>query len=124
MEKYVLVYGAYGHTGRFVVPELLRRGLTPILSGRDPARLGELAAEFPGLEVRQATVDDGESLADAVRGTRLVVNCAGPFLDTAVPVAAAAVGGGGAPRPGPPPPPGERLQVAEQPRRRPVQDRP
>jgi hypothetical protein len=94
MEKYVLVYGAYGHTGRFVVPELLRRGLTPILSGRDPARLGELAAEFPGLEVRQATVDDGESLADAVRGTRLVVNCAGPFLDTAVPVAAAAVRAG------------------------------
>ncbi len=94
MERYVLVYGAYGHTGRFVVPELLRRGLTPILSGRDPARLGELAAQFPGLEVRQATVDDGESLANAVRGTRLVVNCAGPFLDTAVPVAAAAVRAG------------------------------
>jgi hypothetical protein len=94
MERYVLVYGAYGHTGRFVVAELLRRGLTPILSGRDPSRLGHLAAQFPGLEVRQATVDDGESLANAVRGTGLVVNCAGPFLDTAVPVAAAAVRAG------------------------------
>ena len=67
MERYVLVYGAYGHTGRFVVTELLRRGLTPILSGRDSARLGELAAQFPGLEVRQASVDDAGSLADAVR---------------------------------------------------------
>ena len=94
MERNVLVYGAYGHTGRFVVAELLRRGLTPILSGRDPARLGTMAGQFPGLEARPATVDDGRSLQNAVRGTAVVVNCAGPFLDTAVPVAAAAVGAG------------------------------
>jgi saccharopine dehydrogenase-like protein len=94
MERYVLVYGAYGHTGRFVVTELVRRGLTPILSGRDSARLGEMAARFPGLEARQASVDDAGSLANAVRGTELVVNCAGPFLDTGVPVAAAAVRAG------------------------------
>jgi short subunit dehydrogenase-like uncharacterized protein len=91
MDRYVLVYGAYGHTGRFVVPELLRQGLTPVLSGRDPARLGKMAGQFPGLQARPATVDDGHSLEKAVRGTGLVVNCAGPFLDTAVPVAAAAV---------------------------------
>jgi short subunit dehydrogenase-like uncharacterized protein len=90
MDRYVLVYGAYGHTGRFVAAELLRRGLTPILSGRNPARLATMADQFPGLEARPATVDNGRSLQDAVRGTGLVVNCAGPFLDTAVPVAAAA----------------------------------
>ena len=91
MDKPVLVYGAYGHTGRFVVAELLRQGLTPILSGRNPAGLGEIAGQFPGLEVRPATVDDSHSLDNAVRGAGVVVNCAGPFLDTAVPVAAAAV---------------------------------
>ena len=90
----MLVYGAYGHTGRFVVAELLRQGLTPILSGRNPAGLGEMAGQFPGLEVRPATVDDSHSLDNAVRGAGVVVNCAGPFLDTAVPVAAAAVRGG------------------------------
>jgi Saccharopine dehydrogenase NADP binding domain len=94
MEKYGLVYGAYGHTGRFVVAELLRQGLTPILSGRNPARLATMAGQFPGLEARPATVDDSHSLEHAVRGAGLVVNCAGPFLDTAVPVAAAAVGAG------------------------------
>jgi short subunit dehydrogenase-like uncharacterized protein len=94
MDRFVLVYGAYGHTGQFVVPELLRRGLTPILSGRNPARLGKVAGQFPGLEVRPATVDNGHSLENAVRGAGLVVNCAGPFLDTAVPVAAAAVRAG------------------------------
>jgi short subunit dehydrogenase-like uncharacterized protein len=91
MNANVLVYGAYGHTGRFVVAELLRRGLTPVLSGRDPARLGKMAVEFPGLEVRSATVNDAHELDNAVHGTALVLNCAGPFLDTAVPVAAAAV---------------------------------
>jgi hypothetical protein len=94
MERYVLVYGAYGHTGRFVVAELLRRGLTPILSGRDSARLGEMAAQFPGLDARQASVDEAGSLDNAVRGTGAVVNCAGPFLDTGVAVASAAVRAG------------------------------
>jgi short subunit dehydrogenase-like uncharacterized protein len=94
METNVLVYGAYGHTGRFVVAELLRRGLTPVLSGRDAAGLDKLAVQFPGLEARQATVDDGDSLDNAIRGTGLVVNCAGPFIDTAVPIAAAALRSG------------------------------
>lgn len=94
METYVLVYGAYGHTGRFVVAELLRRGLAPILSGRDPARLAAIAGQFPGLPARSASVDDSDSLDHAVGGAALVVNCAGPFLDTAVPVAAAAVRAG------------------------------
>lgn len=94
METYALVYGAYGHTGRFVAAELLDQGLTPVLSGRDPARLCTMARRFRGLPVRPATVDDSHSLDAAVRGTALVVNCAGPFLDTAVPVAAAAVRAG------------------------------
>jgi short subunit dehydrogenase-like uncharacterized protein len=94
MDTDVLVYGAYGHTGRFVVAELLRRGLTPVLSGRDPAGLAAIAGQFPGLQARPATVSDARSLQDAVQGTGLVVNCAGPFLDTAVPVAAAAVRAG------------------------------
>lgn len=33
--RVLTVYGAYGHTGRFVVAELRKRGWTPILSGRD-----------------------------------------------------------------------------------------
>ncbi len=94
MDRCVLVYGAYGHTGRFVVAELLRQGLTPILSGRDPAGLGAMVGRFPGLRVRPAAVADSHALRDAVRGAAVVVNCAGPFQETAVPVAAAAVAAG------------------------------
>ena len=90
----VLVYGAYGHTGRFVVDELLHRGLTPVLSGRSAASLGLVADRRPGLEQRTAAVDDPAALRRALAGTAAVVNCAGPFADTALPVATAAVAAG------------------------------
>ncbi|MFF8763626.1 saccharopine dehydrogenase family protein [Nocardiopsis dassonvillei] len=90
----VLVYGAYGHTGRFVVAELVRRGLEPVLSGRNAHALAAVGRGYPGLEVRPADVGDPAALEEAVRGVAAVVNCAGPFLDTAGPLAAAAVRAG------------------------------
>lgn len=90
----VLVYGAYGHTGRFVVDELLRRGLVPVLAGRSPGKLEAYAVEHPGLETRVADLGHPRSLDQLVEGAAAVVNCAGPFLDTAVPLARAAVAAG------------------------------
>lgn len=89
----VVVYGAYGHTGRFVVAELLLRGLVPILSGRDVGRLETLADEFPGLERRPARIDDPASLDYALQGASGVIHCAGPFLDTANAMVEAALRG-------------------------------
>src|SRR4051794_23481412 len=77
----VAVYGAAGHTGHFVVAELLRRGLEPIAIARDPARLMEEWTN--GVAIRSATIDDPASLRDALAGAAVVVNCAGPFLETA-----------------------------------------
>jgi hypothetical protein len=86
-----MVYGATGHTGRFVVDELLRRGLTPVLAGRSAARLADVPARHAALDRRVVGVDDPDLLRRAVDGAGVVVNCAGPFLDTAVPLARAAV---------------------------------
>ncbi|CUR60572.1 Saccharopine dehydrogenase [metagenome] len=90
----VLVYGATGHTGRFVVDELLRRGLEPVLAGRDAERLAAGPGRHAGLERRVATLADPAGLRRALSGTAAVVNCAGPFLDTALPLAGAAVEAG------------------------------
>ncbi|MGO4460248.1 trans-acting enoyl reductase family protein [Streptomyces sp. M-16] len=90
----VVVYGATGHTGRFVVAELLRRGVATVVSGRNAARLEELAAEWDGVVVRPATVDDSDSLDRALAGAAAVVNCAGPFAVTAGPVVEAALRAG------------------------------
>jgi uncharacterized protein YbjT (DUF2867 family) len=61
-KRTVGVFGSSGHTGRFVVTELLRRGFTPIAIGRNEARLA--ASGFPngGVETRIATVEDPMSL--------------------------------------------------------------
>ncbi|MER7924242.1 saccharopine dehydrogenase NADP-binding domain-containing protein [Streptomyces sp. NPDC096057] len=87
----VTVMGAYGHTGRFVVAELRRRGLVPILSGRTPQRLAALGELHPDLETRPATVDDPDSLDRALAGAAAVINCAGPFASTVAPVIDAAL---------------------------------
>lgn len=87
----VTVFGAYGHTGRFVVSELRRRGLTPVLSGRDSDKLNAFGDTHPELEVRVASIGDPASLDRAVSGAAAVINCAGPFLDTATPVIEAAL---------------------------------
>ncbi len=70
MDITIAVPGAAGHTGRFVVAELERRGIAPI--GCD----------------RSTDLDQALSRADAV------INCAGPFAATAEPVIAAAIGAG------------------------------
>jgi hypothetical protein len=90
----VAVFGAAGHTGRFVVSELLRRGIVPIAIARDAAVLA--TANFPEGKIlrRQASTDDPDLLDRALEGAHLVINCAGPFLETADAVAAAALRAG------------------------------
>ncbi|MFE9451934.1 saccharopine dehydrogenase family protein [Streptomyces sp. NPDC006739] len=90
----VTVYGAYGHTGRFVVAHLEERGFVPVLAGRDVHKLRALADEHPGLEVRPASVDAPASLDRALDGVAAVINCAGPFATTAAPVIEAALRAG------------------------------
>jgi NAD(P)-dependent dehydrogenase (short-subunit alcohol dehydrogenase family) len=90
----VVVFGAYGHTGRFVVAELLERGFVPVLVGRDADKLRACARPHPGLETRQASTDDPASLDRALAGAAAVINCAGPFHATGGPVIEAALRAG------------------------------
>ncbi|MGC0334232.1 hypothetical protein RKD23_007222 [Streptomyces sp. SAI-170] len=89
----VTVFGAYGHTGRFVVAELRERGFVPVLAGRDADRLRALAEES-GHEAHEASADDPASLDRALAGAAAVINCAGPFASTAAPVIEAALRAG------------------------------
>jgi hypothetical protein len=79
----VAVFGAYGHTARFVVVEACQRGWTPILSGRDATKLQAIAAAHGGLAARVASIEDPASLDRAIAGAEVVINCAGPFGETA-----------------------------------------
>jgi short subunit dehydrogenase-like uncharacterized protein len=87
----VAVFGATGHTGRFVAAELAARGIRSILIGRDG---GRLTACHPSATTRVAKTDDAASIDAALHGAGAVINCAGPFFDTALPVIDAAIRAG------------------------------
>lgn len=91
MNAPILVYGATGHTARFVIDELLRRGLSPILGARTTIGLNNVGAEYAGLEKRAFSVDDPTAVRRAVDGAAAIINCAGPFIDTGAPLAEAAI---------------------------------
>ncbi|MBC8085104.1 MAG: NAD(P)H-binding protein [Hymenobacter sp.] len=90
----ILVYGASGHTGRFIVRELLEQGFTPVLSGRDGEKLAALHSARGGLRVQAAALDNPEALREALHGVEAVINAAGPFAETASRVVEAALGAG------------------------------
>ncbi|HEY3951184.1 saccharopine dehydrogenase family protein [Phenylobacterium sp.] len=89
----IAVYGGAGHTGRFVVRELSQRGFPAIAIGRDADRLA--AADLPsGVRRAVAGLDDPGALDRTLRGASALINCAGPFLDTAEPLIEAALRAG------------------------------
>lgn len=87
----IVVYGATGHTGRFVVEELLRQNLPLAVSGRNASALTE---QWGDLDVRPAAVDDPHALDLALKNAAAVINAAGPFATTADPIIDAAARAG------------------------------
>ncbi|NJO34866.1 MAG: NAD(P)H-binding protein [Rhodospirillales bacterium] len=90
----VAVFGATGHTGRFVVSELRHRGFEPMAVARNDTSPAAATLAAQGIRVQIASIEDRTSLDRAFAGTAAVINCAGPFLDTADAVAAAALSAG------------------------------
>jgi Saccharopine dehydrogenase NADP binding domain len=86
----VAVVGAAGHTGKFVVAELARRGIGVIAIGRDAAKLDK-AGFAASVKQRVALLTDTAALDASLAGAQVVVNCAGPFMDTADEVAGASI---------------------------------
>jgi short subunit dehydrogenase-like uncharacterized protein len=74
-----------------MVAQLMRRGFAPLAIGRDSAKLTESGFEVCGVPIRTACIDDAASLDRSLAGAAAVINCAGPFLDTADAVTAAAL---------------------------------
>lgn len=78
----IIIYGSYGYTGRLIVEECRRRGLTVILSGRDSRQLAEQGAET-GYPVESVALADTKALHALLEKGAMVIHCAGPFQFTA-----------------------------------------
>lgn len=85
-----LLYGATGYTGRMIARRAVALGMRPVLAGRSAAKVVPLAAEL-GLEHRVFGLDEPGAIRRGLDGVESVAHCAGPFVRTAVPMAAACV---------------------------------
>jgi short subunit dehydrogenase-like uncharacterized protein len=78
----VMIYGAYGFTGRLIVDQALRAELRPLVAGRDRGRLQALS-ETTSLAARDFSLDDPEALRKGLADVDVLVNAAGPFSQSA-----------------------------------------
>jgi short subunit dehydrogenase-like uncharacterized protein len=81
----LLIYGANGYTGELIAREAVRRGMQPILAGRDSDAIGRLAAEL-NCPSRSFALASSTAIERELAGVRVVLNCAGPFSATAGPM--------------------------------------
>ena len=83
----LLVYGANGYSGSLIAGTLAEAGLRPILAGRRPEAIAALAERL-GFEHRVFDLDRPQEIDRGLAGVTVVLNCAGPFSKTAVPMVA------------------------------------
>ena len=77
----LLIYGSYGYTGRLIAREAVARGGSPVVAGRDGRAVAEQSDEL-GVEGRTFDLESGDPAAH-LGSFDAVLNCAGPFVDTA-----------------------------------------
>jgi short subunit dehydrogenase-like uncharacterized protein len=83
----LLVYGAYGYTGRLVAEAAAARGLDPVLGGRDEAKLRSVGESLD----RSTRAFEVAGATDHLGDVDAVLNCAGPFDETADPMVDACI---------------------------------
>ena len=90
----VWILGGTGRSGRAIAAELLSRGMSPVLVGRDAARLAEAAARTG--QGRTVVAGSAEAMATEIRRQQpaVVINTIGPFTVTAAPLASACLQAG------------------------------
>jgi short subunit dehydrogenase-like uncharacterized protein len=101
----IWILGGTGRSGRVIATELMARGLTPVLVGRNAARLAEVAqattekaseATFDiNIQPRTIVAASIDDMAAAIRRDQppVVIHTVGPFATTAEPIARACLAG-------------------------------
>lgn len=86
----ILVYGAYGYTGKLIVNEALKHNLSLVLSGRNEEKVMTMAEELQ-LPHQSFELSDPQTVAHHLEKVTMVIHCAGPFEYTAEVMAKACI---------------------------------
>src|SRR3954469_15604657 len=80
-----LIYGANGYTGTLIGEEAVRRGLKPVLGGRNRDQLESLSQRLR-VTRRVFELRDPAEIERNLDGIDVLLNCAGPFVKTCAPL--------------------------------------
>lgn len=81
----ILLYGAYGYTGRLTAQLAATLGIRVTLAGRDEARLRAMAEQY-GFRFHTVALEDALALQRTLREFSTVLHMAGPFVRTSRPM--------------------------------------
>ena len=84
----LLLYGAYGYTGRLTVEVAAAKKLDVVLAGRNKDALAGLGDRL-SLSTRVVGLNDIKQLSEALKDIACVVHVAGPFAATSAPMLSA-----------------------------------
>lgn len=90
----VVVFGATGFTGTLVAEAMRASGLPFAIAGRNARALQALSEQLGNVPTLVADAQEPRTLGALLEGTRVLVNCAGPFLRYGEAVVNAAVESG------------------------------
>ncbi|MBN2118378.1 MAG: saccharopine dehydrogenase NADP-binding domain-containing protein [Anaerolineales bacterium] len=76
-----LIYGSYGYTGRLIVHQALKKGLRPILAGRNERKVRAQAEKY-NLQYYAFSLAETSKVDAALQDVNAVLHCAGPFVHT------------------------------------------
>ena len=80
-----MIYGANGFTGQLIAEAAVRRGHKPGLAGRSAEKLAPIAERLD-LDMIVIGLQEERRLKNTLEGVDLVLNAAGPFVHTALPI--------------------------------------
>lgn len=80
-----MLYGCYGYSGKLILEEALRKGLSPIIAGRSEKKVTALANKY-GLPYRVFDLSSPTTIEDNITDCCLVFNAAGPYSTTCIPM--------------------------------------
>ena len=88
-----MIYGATGYTGELAARMAVQKKMKPILAGRNRQKIEKLGSEL-NLDVRVFALDNLKTIEENIADCEFVLHCAGPFVDTAEPMAHACINTG------------------------------
>lgn len=90
MSQRWMLYGATGYTAKLIAELCHEKGMKPVLAGRRLEKVKAIADKY-GFEAQAFNLSNQSEVDKALQGCKVLLNCAGPFIDTYKPLVDACI---------------------------------